>query len=82
MPSISDSEPVPVPSTSIPVPPSTLSSFEAVFGGEISPMDEHDGWLVDTGPEGTIRAPFQSNVMAGFHLEYSNSFGFEGLEFG
>jgi hypothetical protein len=82
MPPVPDSDSIHIPSTTAPETCSSLRTFNSVFGGEISPMDELDGWLTDSGPEGAIRAPFQPNAMAGLHFEYQNAFLFEGIEFG
>lgn len=82
MPPVVDSDTIPVTATTTSETSSSSRSFHDVFGGEISPMDELDGWLTDSGPEGAIRAPFQPSAIAGLHFEYQNAFLFDGTEFG
>jgi hypothetical protein len=79
---MSDTETVAVPETSTAAISSSLGSFDGGFDGELTPMDELEGWIVDPRLGDTIRPSLQPTQMTGFMLQDNNGYTFGGIELG
>ncbi|KAH6886365.1 hypothetical protein B0T10DRAFT_491043 [Thelonectria olida] len=79
---LSDTETAAAPETSTAAISSSLGSFDGAFDGELTPMDELEGWIVDPRLGDTIRPSLQPNQMTGFMLQDNNGYTFSGIELG
>ncbi|KAI5460371.1 hypothetical protein BGZ63DRAFT_246497 [Mariannaea sp. PMI_226] len=79
---MSDTETVPAPEIAASNMSTSLGSYESGFEGRISPIDELDGWIVDTRLSETMRTSLQPGDMTGFILQDNDDFSFGGIHLG
>ncbi|KAF4981696.1 hypothetical protein FZEAL_2583 [Fusarium zealandicum] len=81
MPPIPDMEPVSVPEAFTSTFTSPLVTFGRAFDGEISPLYDLDGWIIEPGSADNMRS-LKPNPSTGFMLRENNPFAFDRIDLG